>query len=79
MTGTAWDWSPYLTGGGTRADAISGLDPAFAGALQRMFADAPPEIQAELRILSAYRSPTIQTQLYADALERYESKTKTHH
>lgn len=76
MTGSAWDWSPYLTGGGTRADAMSGLDPNFAGALQRMFAEAPPEVQAEMRILSAYRSPEIQAQLYADALERYGSEAE---
>lgn len=76
MTGSAWDWSPYLTGGGTREDAISGLDANFAGALQRMFAEAPPEIQAELRILSAYRSPEIQAQLYEDALQRYGSEAE---
>lgn len=76
MTGSAWDWSPYLTGGGTRADAMSGLDPNFVGALQRMFAEAPPEIQAELRILSAYRSPEIQAQLYQNALERYGSEAE---
>jgi D-alanyl-D-alanine carboxypeptidase len=70
-----WDWSPYLAGGGTRPDAMSGLDRSFTGALQRMFAEAPPEIQAQLRINSAYRSPELQAQLFADAVQQYGSES----
>lgn len=68
-----WDWAPYLTGGGTRSDAITGLSGGFEQSLRQMFAAAPPEIQQELRILSAYRSPEVQQQLWDSALERYGS------
>jgi len=75
MTTDAWDWSPYLSGGGTRADAMSGLDAPFVGALQRLFSEAPPEIQAQLRVNSAYRSPELQAQLFDDAIQRYGSES----
>lgn len=75
MTTDAWDWAPYLSGGGARADAISGLDPAFTGSLQRLFAEAPPEIRDQLRINSGYRSPELQAQLFDSAVERYGSES----
>lgn len=68
-----WDWSPYLTGGGTRPDAMSGLMPEFNTALQGMFAAAPPEIQSNLRVTSAFRSPEVQAGLWQDALAKYGS------
>lgn len=68
-----WDWSPYLTGGGTRPDAMSGLMPEFNTALQGMFAAAPPEIQGNLRVTSAFRSPEVQAKLWQDALAKYGS------
>ena len=56
---------PYkLYGGATREDAISGLAPAFREALLRMYAAAPPEVQAELGLNSAYRSPERQQELW---------------
>lgn len=69
----AWDWTPYLAGGGTRADAMTGLDPAFNSALVAMFQAAPADVQSALRINSAYRSPEIQQQLWDDALKKYGS------
>lgn len=69
----SWDWTPYLAGGGTRADAMSGLDPAFNSALVSLFQAAPEDIRAALRVNSAYRSPEIQAQLWEGALEKYGS------
>ena len=69
----AWEWSPYLVDGGTRADAMTGLDGGFNNSLAVMFAGAPPEIQSQLRIMSAYRSPERQQQLWDDALVKYGS------
>lgn len=69
----AWEWSPYLVDGGTRADAMTGLDGGFNNSLAAMFAAAPPEIQSQLRIMSAYRSPERQAQLWDDALVKYGS------
>lgn len=68
-----WDWNPYLVDGGTRPDAISGLQGGFNNSLAAMFAAAPPEIQSQLRIMSAYRSPERQAQLWEDALAKYGS------
>lgn len=69
----AWDWTPFLIGGGTRPDAMSGLDPAFSAALERMFSAAPTDIQGNLRVNSAYRSPEVQAGLWDDALAKYGS------
>jgi hypothetical protein len=56
---------PYaLYGGATRSDAISGLSPAFTQALLNLYAGAPPEVQRELGINSAYRSPEVQAKLF---------------
>lgn len=70
---TAFDWNPYLTGGGTRPDAISGLDANFNSSLARMFASAPPEIRSQLRIKSAYRSTDRQQELWDAAVAKYGS------
>jgi hypothetical protein len=57
--------SPYkLSGGATRADAISGLDPAFNQALIALYNAAPPEVQRELGLTSAYRSIARQQELW---------------
>ena len=66
-----WDWQPYLVEGGTRPDAISGLQDPFEQAMAAMFAAAPPEIRNELRIGSGYRSNERQAQLWEDALAKY--------
>ena len=53
-----------LYGGATRPDAISGLDPRFSEALMALYAAAPPEVQAQLGLNSAYRSPEVQQALW---------------
>lgn len=68
-----WDWTPYVTGGAARPDSFSGMDPRFSFALQQMFAAAPPEIQAQLRVSSGYRSPERQAELWQGALAKYGS------
>jgi hypothetical protein len=54
----------YATGGATRPDSFTGMNPAFASALTQMFTDAPPNIQNELRVSSGYRSIARQQQLF---------------
>ena len=68
-----WNWNQFATGGATRPDSFSGMDPRFSGALQQLFAAAPPDIQAQLRVSSGYRSPERQSQLYDAALAKYGS------
>lgn len=67
------DLSRFAVGGATRPDSFTGLDPEFLGALSAMVGAAPPEIQQNLRILSAFRSPERQTQLWNEALAKYGS------
>ena len=67
------DFSPYAVGGAqARSDSFTRLDPNFAtgvyGLTQAAHAAGIP-----LQITSAYRSPELQAQLYASALERYGS------
>lgn len=68
-----WNWNQFATGGAMRPDSFSGMDPRFSGALQQLFAAAPPDIQAQLRVSSGYRSPERQSQLYDAALAKYGS------
>lgn len=70
---SAWDWSPYAVGGATRADTFSGMKPEFQTALQSLFAAAPPDIRQNLRVMSGFRSPQRQAQLYQQALQKYGS------
>lgn len=67
------DWTQYATGGATRTDSFSGMNPEFSAALAQMFSTAPPEIQAQLRVGSGYRSPERQAQLWEEALRKYGS------
>lgn len=67
------DWTQYATGGATRPDSFSGMNPEFSNALAQMFSTAPPEIQAQLRVGSGYRSPERQAQLWEEALRKYGS------
>lgn len=69
----AIDLSRFAVGGATRPDTFSGLDPAFLASLQQMFEAAPPEVQANLRVLSGFRSPERQAQLWQNALTKYGS------
>ena len=67
------DWSPYLVGGATRPDAISGLDPRFASSVWDMLQAAEAD-GLNLRITSAYRSPEVQARLWENALAKYGSE-----
>lgn len=67
------DLAGFAVGGATRPDALSGFNPDFARALEAMLAAAPPEIQAQLKIASGYRSPEIQADLYNKAVAKYGS------
>ncbi|MDV2964520.1 M15 family metallopeptidase [Nitratireductor aquimarinus] len=71
---SAWDWSPYLVGGGLRPDAMTGLDADFNSALVNLFSAAPEDIRGNLRVTSAYRSPEVQQKLFSDALAKYGSE-----
>lgn len=67
------DWTQFATGGATRPDSFSGMQPEFNSALAQLIASAPPEIQQSLRVSSGYRSPERQAELWADALKKYGS------
>lgn len=67
------DLSQFAVGGATRPDSFTGLDPDFLASLQAMIGGAPPEIQQQLRILSGFRSPERQAQLWQGALAKYGS------
>lgn len=68
-----YDWTGHLVDGGTRPDAITGLDDAFEASLASMFAAAPPSIQDQLQIMSGYRSPERQAELWEAAVKKYGS------
>ncbi|MET0718185.1 MAG: M15 family metallopeptidase [Pseudoxanthomonas sp.] len=53
-----------LFGGATRPDAISGLNPDFSRALLDLYTAAPRDVQSELGLNSAYRSPAVQKVLW---------------
>lgn len=69
----SFNWQPFVVGGGTRPDAISGLQPQFRGAMEAMIAAAPDHIRPQLKVTSAYRSVEVQRQLYENALRKYGS------
>ena len=69
-----FDFSPYAVGGAQRPDSFSGLDPEYADALARLFQAAPENIRANLKIMSAYRSPERQAELYSAAVRKYGSE-----
>jgi hypothetical protein len=66
----------FAVGGAQRPDSFSGLNPNFSAALSQFFAAAPPEVQAQMRIASGYRSPQIQAGLWEQALRKYGSPEK---
>ena len=53
---------------------LSGLDPRFTMALQRLYAAAPPNVQQGLMLNSGFRSVQRQQQLFADAVSKYGSE-----
>ena len=66
-----WDWSPYLVGGGTRPDAITGLNAQLEQSLRQLYASAPDDVRNSLRITSGYRSDVVQQGLWDAALAKY--------
>lgn len=68
------DLSQYAVGGAQRPDSFPRLNPEFLSSLQAMFGAAPPDIQANLRIMSGFRSPERQAQLWQNALAKYGSE-----
>lgn len=68
-----FDWGKVATGGATRPDSFTGMDPRFGSALANMFAAAPANVQSALQVSSGYRSPERQAQLWQDALAKYGS------
>lgn len=64
------DWSPYIVGGATRPDAITGLNPDMQQAVWNMLQGAAAD-GLDLRITSAYRSPEVQARLWENALAKY--------
>ena len=67
------DFSPYAVGGAqARSDSFTRLDPNFATGVYGL-TQAAHSAGIPLQITSAYRSPELQAQLYASALERYGS------
>src|ERR1700753_3391151 len=64
------DLSKFAIGGAARPGAIAELNPQFASNIAAMFGAAPPQIQSQLRLTSAYRSPDRQAQILADSLAK---------
>lgn len=66
--------SGVATGGGARADAISGLSPALGNPLAAMVARAQGLFGADaVQVTSGFRSNERQAQLWAEALAKYGS------
>lgn len=65
---------PFAVGGATRPDSFTGLNQQFVGSLANLFTSAPPEIQQGLQIVSGFRSPERQAQLWQQALAKYGSE-----
>lgn len=59
-----FDWEKHRSQGGTREDAISGLDAGFRTSLEDMILSAPPEIRDGFSVFSGYRSIERQQELW---------------
>lgn len=64
---------PFLRGGKTRDD-LTGLNPSFAESLANLIEAAPPEIRTTMGVISAFRSPERQAQLFSQAVAKYGSE-----
>ncbi|NPU64595.1 transglycosylase SLT domain-containing protein [Bradyrhizobium sp. 83012] len=58
---------------GHDASHIHGMNPDLQDRLSRLIEEAPPEVRSQLSIVSGFRSPERQAQLYAEALKKYGS------
>lgn len=78
MSGTealeSFDWSNYATGGATRPDSFSGMDPNMQRNLAAFLMAADSELGPGLQVYSGYRSPELQASLYENALDKYGSE-----
>lgn len=68
-----YDLVPHLTDR-SRLPHLQGISPEFRGALRRMIASAPDGIRQQIRLLSGYRSPERQAQLFSEAVQKYGSE-----
>lgn len=59
--------------GAERPDSFTGMRPEFASGVEQMIRGAPPEIASGLQVMSGYRSPKKQAELYQAALKKYGS------
>lgn len=59
-----------------RAGGIEGLDQEFNQRLLAMLLAAPDSVRSSVKIISAYRSPERQAQLWKDALAKYGSESE---
>lgn len=64
---------PFLRGGKTRDD-LTGLRGAFAESLANLIENAPPDVRRTLGIVSAYRRPERQSELFSEAVAKYGSE-----
>lgn len=69
---TGYDIWKHAVQGATREDARN-IDPRFHTAMQNIYAAAPEDIRGQLSMMSAYRSPERQAQLWEEALAKYGS------
>ena len=71
-----FDWSRYAVGGAaSRPDSFTKLNPQYATMVSQLLQAADQELgPGALRITSAYRSPELQGQLFADAVQKYGSE-----
>ncbi|WP_210168877.1 D-alanyl-D-alanine carboxypeptidase family protein [Aureimonas sp. D3] len=65
--------SSRAIGGAKRPDSFTGMRPEFASGVEALIRSAPPEIARGLQVMSGYRSPEKQAQLYRAALQKYGS------
>jgi hypothetical protein len=69
---SGYDIWRHAVQGATREDAQN-IDPRFEAAMSAVYAAAPEDIRGQLGMMSAYRSPERQAQLWQEALAKYGS------
>lgn len=69
---SGYDIWQHAVQGATREDARN-IDPRFQTAMEAIYAAAPEDIRGQLSMMSAYRSPERQAQLWEEALAKYGS------
>ena len=68
-----YNWTPYAIGGATRPDSFSAMTPGMQEGLFGLLQAADAELGPGLQVYSGYRSPELQGELWAGALEKYGS------